>query len=82
MNWVKLDLYHLGTSTKKHLIFRATKWNRNLEKILKKPIYNEEYRNIGFVKDIFGPIKMPFISVKTKPNEEIDSNTKFYVKFK
>ncbi|MBN1214074.1 MAG: hypothetical protein JXA99_01405 [Candidatus Lokiarchaeota archaeon] len=82
MNWVKLDLHYIGISAKKHQIFRATKWNKNLEKVLKKPIYNEEYNNIGFVKDIFGPIDTPFISVKTKPNQEINPNHNFYAKFK
>ncbi|MBY8983026.1 MAG: hypothetical protein KGD57_08760 [Candidatus Lokiarchaeota archaeon] len=82
MNWIKLDIFHLGISAKKHQIFRASKWNINLEKIIKKPLYNEEYTNIGFIKDIFGPVKTPFISVKTKPNQLIDSKTNFYVKLK
>jgi len=66
--WVKLNLFYLGESKKQHRIFRAKKWNDNLEKIFKKPIYNEKYEQIGQIKDIFGPDKMPFISVKATEN--------------
>ncbi len=72
-NWTKLDLFYIGQS-KKHQIFRAKKWSRDLEKILKKPIYDENYDQIGQVKDIFGPIERPFISIKTISNQEFDSN--------
>jgi len=72
-NWTKLDLFYIGQS-KKHQIFRVKKWNRDLEKILKKPIFNENYDQIGHVKDIFGPIERPFISIKTLTNQEFNSN--------
>lgn len=72
-NWTKLDLFYIGQS-KKHQIFRANKWSRDLEKILKKPIYNENYDQIGLIKDIFGPIERPFISIKTLSNQEFNSN--------
>lgn len=72
-NWTKLDLFYIGQS-KKHQIFRAKKWSRDLEKILKKPVYDENYDQIGQVKDIFGPIERPFISIKTSPNQEFNSN--------
>lgn len=80
MNWEKLNLYHLGISTKKHIIFRAAKWNKNLEGIIKKPIFNEDYEKIGFILDIFGPTTNPFISIKPEPNKEIGKSNKFYVK--
>ena len=72
-NWTKLDLFYIGQS-KKHQIFREKKWSRDLEKILKKPIYDENYDQIGQVKDIFGPIERPFISIKALSNQEFNSN--------
>ena len=71
--FTKLDLFYIGQS-KKHQIFRANKWSRDLEKTLKKPIYNENYDQIGLIKDIFGPIERPFISIKTLSNQEFNSN--------
>ena len=78
-NWVKLNLFYIGKS-KKHQIFRAKQWNSNLEKILKQPVYNEKYEKIGHIKDIFGPINVPFISIKTLPNQLFDHNVKVYTK--
>ncbi|MFX1591415.1 MAG: hypothetical protein ACFFCL_01860 [Promethearchaeota archaeon] len=79
-NWVKLNLFYIGQSTKKHQIFRAKKWNKNLEQIIKKSIYNEKYEKIGFIKDIFGPIDLPFISIKTLPNQPFNPEDKFFTK--
>ena len=80
-NWVKLDLYFLGKS-KKHYIFRARQWNNKLENLMKRPIYNEQYEKIGTLKDIFGPISHPFISVKPMSEQElvITSESSFYAK--
>ncbi|MFW9783367.1 MAG: hypothetical protein ACFFFB_13880 [Candidatus Heimdallarchaeota archaeon] len=78
-NWVRLNLFYIGES-KKHQIFRAKQWNKSLEKIFNQPVYNEKYEKLGQVKDIFGPINLPFISIKTLPNQQIDSNVKFYTK--
>ena len=75
-NWRKLDLFYVGQS-KKHQIYRAKKWSRDLEKILKKSIYNENYEEIGHVKDIFGPVERPFISIKTLPNQDFNANENF-----
>ena len=78
-NWVKLNLFYIGKS-KKHQIFRAKHWNNNFEKILKQPVYNEKYEKIGYIKDIFGPINVPFISIKALPNQLFDHNVKVYTK--
>ena len=78
-NWVKLNLFYIGKSNK-HQIFRAKQWNSNLEKILKRPVYNEKYKKIGYIKDIFGPINLPFISIKSLPNQRFDSIEKLYAK--
>jgi len=43
-------------------------------------VYNEKYEKIGNVKDIFGPINLPFISIKTLPNRPLEPNTKLYTK--
>ena len=79
-NWVKLNLFYIGQSTKKHQIFRAKQWNKSLEKIFKNTIYNEKYEKIGYVKDIFGPIDLPFISIKTLLNQSFNPNEKFFTK--
>ncbi len=79
-NWVKLNLFHIGESNKQHQIFRAKNWNSNLEKIFKQPIFNEKYEKIGHIKDIFGPIKSPFISIKPLPDQAFNSNDKLYTK--
>ena len=78
-NWVKLNLFYIGKS-KKHQIFRAKQWNRNLEKIFRQPVYNEKYESIGYIKDIFGPINFPFISIKALPDQPFDTNVKVYIK--
>jgi rRNA processing protein Gar1 len=80
-NWVKLNLFYLGDS-KKNCIFRAKRWNKNLEKITKKPIFTENYEEIGIIKEIFGPIKTPFISVKTHHKTQMNSNNNYYVKIR
>ena len=79
-NWVKLNLFYIGQSTKKHEIFRAKQWNKNLEKIIKKSIFNEKYEKVGFIKDVFGPIDSPFISIKTISNQVFNPNDKLFTK--
>ena len=78
-DWIKLSLFYIGSS-KKHEIFRAKKWNRSLEKIIKRPVYDEKYQEIGRIKDIFGPIDLPFISIKTGPVHKFEKNSFLYVK--
>ena len=77
--WVKLNLFYIGKS-KKHQIFRVKQWNRNLEKIYHKPVFNKNYEEIGYIKEIFGPTKIPFISIKTLPNIELNPVNELYVK--
>jgi len=79
-NWVKLNLHFLGISKKLHLIFRSKGWSKKLERILNKPVFNEEYTKIGHVKDIFGPIKMPFISIKKETQINFNPNDTLYMK--
>ncbi|MCK4780570.1 MAG: hypothetical protein KAT57_10300 [Candidatus Lokiarchaeota archaeon] len=79
-NWVKLNLFYIGQSSKKHQIFRAKQWNKNLEQIMKNMIYNEKYEKIGYIKDIFGPMDLPFISIKTLLNQSFNPNEKFFTK--
>ncbi|MFX1410524.1 MAG: hypothetical protein ACFFA6_09240 [Promethearchaeota archaeon] len=78
-NWVKLNLFYVGKS-KKHYIFRAKQWNLKFEKLIKKFIFNEKYEKIGYIKDIFGPIETPFLSIKAGLNQEFNPNDKFYAK--
>jgi rRNA processing protein Gar1 len=53
--YIKLNLFYLGES-KKHHIFRAKKWTTDLEKITNKAVFTEEFKEIGVIKEIFGPI--------------------------
>jgi len=78
--WVKLNLYYMGQSTKNQ-IFRAKKWNRGKdEKIFQKPVYDEKYQKIGIIKEIFGPARLPFISIKKTSEKEVDPRGNLYVK--
>jgi rRNA processing protein Gar1 len=79
-NWIKLNLFYIGQSNKKHQIFRANQWNNNLERIFKQPVFNEKYQKMGFIKDIIGPIDSPFISIKVLPNAPFNPNDKLFVK--
>ena len=75
----KLTLYEkldktgfiLHWSIKKASDFKS---KQMFERSLKNPIYNENYYQIGLIKDIFGPIERPFISIKTLSNQEFNSN--------
>jgi len=78
--WVRLNLFYIGQSAKRHQIFRVNPWNSDLERMLKQPLYDENYKVVGSVKDIFGPINSPFISIKTLPNSQFNPNLKFYTK--
>ncbi len=77
--WVKLSLFYIGKS-KKHQIFRVKRWNRSFEKIYHKPVFNKNYEEIGYIKEIFGPIALPFISIKTLPEKEFNPDNEVYVK--
>ena len=35
-------------------------------KMLRKPVFNDKERKIGEIKEIFGPVKAPYFSVKPK----------------
>ncbi|TFG17635.1 MAG: hypothetical protein EU531_02720 [Promethearchaeota archaeon] len=80
-NWIKLNLFYLGDS-KKNRIFRAKRWNKSLEKITNKPIFTEKYEEIGIIKQIFGPINLPFISVKTQHKTQINPKDNYYIKLR
>lgn len=80
--FIKLSLNYLGKS-KKHYIFRARKtWDKNLEKISNKAVFTEEFVEIGFIKEIFGPINLPFISMKINPQTDFNPNNNLYAKMR
>ena len=79
--YVKLNLFFLGES-KKHYIFRAKKWTKDLEKITNKAVFTEEFKEIGLIKEIFGPITLPFISMKIVPETEFNPNDNLYAKMR
>jgi rRNA processing protein Gar1 len=80
LNWYKVRLIHVGISNKDHSIFRAINWDQDLEKIIKKPLFTQEYKKIGTIIDVFGPIDSPFISVKPTEQQELSPDNKYYVK--
>ena len=79
--YVKLNLFYIGKS-KKHHIFRAKKWTKDLEKITNKAIFTEDFKEIGFIKEIFGPITIPFISMKIVPETKFNPNDNLYAKMR
>ena len=79
--YIKLNLYYLGQS-KKHQIFRAKAWNKSLEKITNRPVFTEEFDEIGSIREIFGPVNLPFISMKISPKKEFNPNDNFYAKMR
>ena len=74
-------MFYLGKS-KKHYIFRAKKWTKDLEKIINKAIYTEDFIEIGIIKEIFGPITIPFISMKIIPKTDFNPNNSLYAKMR
>ena len=80
--YIKLNLFYLGIS-KKHYIFRAKKkWTTDLEKITNKAVFTEEFKEIGVIKEIFGPIALPFISMKTATALKFNPNENLYAKMR
>ncbi len=79
--YIKLNLFYLGKS-KKHQIFRTSKWNKSLEKITNRPVFTEEFDEIGKIIEIFGPEELPFISMKISPKKEFNPNDNFYAKMR
>ena len=79
--YIKLNLFYLGES-KKHHIFRAKKWDKNLEKISNKTVFTEQFEEIGFIKEIFGPTTLPFISMKITSNRSFNPNDNLYAKMR
>lgn len=79
--YLKLNLFYLGES-KKHHIFRAKKWDKTLEKISSKAVFTEQYEEIGFIKEIFGPITLPFISMKINSKTAFNPNDNLYAKMR
>lgn len=80
--YIKLNLFYLGKSSKSHLIFRAKKWDKNLEKISNKAIFTEQFLEIGIIKEIFGPITLPFISMKIVSKTDFNPNDNLYAKMR
>ena len=79
--FIKLNLFYLGES-KKHHIFRVKKWDINLEKISNKAVFTEQFEEIGFIKEIFGPVTLPFISMKIISKIDFNPNDNLYAKMR
>jgi rRNA processing protein Gar1 len=80
--YIKLNLSYLGES-KKHHIFRAKKnWDKNFEKITNKPVFTEQFEEIGVIIEIFGPETLPFISMKIISNKAFNPNDHLYAKIR
>ncbi len=80
--YIKLNLGYLGESLKKHKIFRTRKWDKSLEKITNRPVFTEEFDEIGKIIEIFGPEELPFISMKISPKKEFKQDDNLYAKMK
>lgn len=80
--YVKLNLYYLGESSKGHKIYRASKWNKSLENLGGKLVLTESFEEIGKIKEIFGPITLPFISIKIVPEKRFNPNDNLYAKMR
>ena len=80
--YVKLNLFYLGESKKHSKIFRAKKWDKNLEKISNKPVFTEQFEEIGVIKEIFGPVTLPFISMKIISDRTFNPNENLYAKMR
>ncbi|MBY9021125.1 MAG: hypothetical protein KGD67_08705 [Candidatus Lokiarchaeota archaeon] len=80
--YIKLNLFYIGESTKKHRIFRARKWNKSLENITNRPVFTEKFEEIGKIREIFGPVDFPFISMKISQKKEFNPDDNFYAKMK
>lgn len=68
MTWIKLNLNFIGTS-KKNQIFRSRGFKKGQFNIY-SPVFDKKMNMIGHIKDIFGPVDMPFVSI------QLDTNTK------
>ena len=68
MTWIKLNFNFIGTS-KKNQIFRLRSFKKGQYNIY-SPVFDKKMNLIGQIKDIFGPIDMPFASI------QLDKNTK------
>ena len=79
--YIKLNLYYLGES-KKNRIFRAKKWDKSLEKITNKVVYSEEFEEVGKIREIFGPVNLPFVSMKISQKKVFNPDDNFYAKMK
>jgi rRNA processing protein Gar1 len=43
-------------------------------------VFNEKYEEIGYIKEIFGPVKLPYLSIKTLSGQSFNPNDEIYVK--
>lgn len=75
MTWLKLNINYIGAS-KKNQIFRSKKFKVEQYNI-NNQVYNKEMNKIGRIRDIFGPVNTPFISVQLDANNNKD-NFDFY----
>jgi rRNA processing protein Gar1 len=78
MNWIKLNLNYIGTS-KKSQIFRSKKF-KEVQFNIHNPIYDKEMNKIGHIKDIFGPVDKPFVSIQLDNNKN-HADFDFYSEF-
>lgn len=62
MTWLKLNINYIGAS-KKSQIFRSKKFQEG-QYTFNYPVYDKKMNKIGRIKDIFGPVVMPYISVQ------------------
>ena len=47
-----------------------------------KKVFTEDYEEIGSIREIFGPINLPFVSIRLTPDKAFDPNCKLYAKLR
>lgn len=67
-DWINLNVQYIGPS-KKNYIFRAPKFTLGQFNI-NGPVFDKELNKIGKIKDIFGPVQRPYISIQTDPQKK------------
>jgi rRNA processing protein Gar1 len=47
-----------------------------------KSVFTEQYEEIGYIKEIFGPVDLPFVSIKLTHSKAFDPDSKIYIKLR
>lgn len=53
----------------------------NATKLLNKPLFSDKQRKIGEIREIFGPVNVPYVSIKPKHGLKVEKmvNSRIYI---